>query len=94
MPFLLGGMHNRFELLKISKTPALTNKCSPSLYFKNAQIRVATSGNASRAAFLCTKEVLGTESILFGSDYPYETADGNNTGTSLIQYFQLLTRRE
>lgn len=68
LPFLLERMDNRFELWKISKTPALKNKCSPSHYFKNGQIKVATSANASRAAFLCTKEVLGIESILFGSD--------------------------
>jgi hypothetical protein len=72
LPFLLERMDNRFELLKSSRTSSLKNKYNPSHYFKNGQIKVTTSGNASRAAFLCTKEVLGIESILFGSDYPYE----------------------
>lgn len=33
---------------------------------------MTTSGNMSKDAFECTKKVLGIDSILFGSDYPYE----------------------
>ena len=33
---------------------------------------VTTSGNMSKAAFTCTKEVFGIENIMFGSDYAFE----------------------
>jgi hypothetical protein len=36
---------------------------------------VTTSGNMSQEAFRCTKDVLGIDRILFGSDYPFEKAD-------------------
>ena len=33
---------------------------------------VTTSGNMSKLAFECTKKAFGIDSIIFGSDYPYE----------------------
>ena len=43
-----------------------------SYYFKNKNVVVTTSGNMSKLAFECTKKALGIDSIIFGSDYPYE----------------------
>lgn len=70
MPFLLDRIDNRLGFIPNEK---LKNKHAPSYYFKN-NIMVTTSGNMSPAAFRCTKEVLGIDRILFGSDYPFENA--------------------
>lgn len=43
-----------------------------SWYFKN-NIWVTTSGNMQETAFELTKEVVGLDRILLGTDYPYET---------------------
>lgn len=40
-------------------------------YFEN-NIFVTTSGNFDKAAFICTKESIGIERMLFGTDYPIE----------------------
>jgi len=46
-------------------------KKMPSDYLKNNMF-VTTSGNYLEPAFICTKEALGLEKILLGTDYPYE----------------------
>ena len=43
----------------------------PSAYL-HANMYVTTSGNYLPAAFKCTREVLGMDKILLGTDYPYE----------------------
>ncbi len=72
LPFLLERMDNRYELLKMSGNKSLKNEFAPSHYFRTGRILVTTSGNMSKEAFQCTKDVLGIDHILFGSDYPYE----------------------
>ncbi|MFP7296254.1 amidohydrolase family protein [Neobacillus niacini] len=69
LPFLLDRMDNRVKFLP---NPFIKCKEDVSYYFKN-NIYVTTSGNMSKEAFICTKEVLGIDRILFGSDYPYES---------------------
>ena len=49
--------------------PNLSKK--PSEYVKN-NIFVSTSGNYYEPAFTCTREALGIDRILLGTDYPYE----------------------
>ena len=71
IPFLLDRIDNRFYYLK---NPKLKNLRAPSDYFRD-NIYVTTSGNMSPAAFRCTKDVLGIEKIIFGSDYPYDNID-------------------
>jgi hypothetical protein len=71
IPFLLERIDNRMNFLPNAK---MSNKHLPSYYFKN-NIMVTTSGNMSQEAFRCTKDVLGIDRILFGSDYPFEKAD-------------------
>jgi predicted TIM-barrel fold metal-dependent hydrolase len=46
-------------------------KKMPSDYLKNNMF-VTTSGNYLQPAFICTKEALGLERILLGTDHPYE----------------------
>ncbi len=46
-------------------------KKKPSDYIRD-NLFVATSGNYLPAAFQCTRETLGVDRIVFGSDYPYE----------------------
>ena len=69
-PFVLDRTDNRF-----TTTPEpeyIKAKHALSYYFKNKNIYVTTSGNMSKSAFNCTKEVLGLDSIMYGTDYPYE----------------------
>ena len=43
----------------------------PSQYFRD-NFLVTTSGNYLDAAFRCTRDVLGIESIMLGTDYPFD----------------------
>jgi len=52
-----------------SGRPKLAKK--PSEYLKN-NVFVTTSGNYYEPAFVCTREALGIDHILLGTDYPYE----------------------
>jgi uncharacterized protein len=61
-------MDNR---LKFVKTPLVVMKQSMKYYFKQ-KVFVTTSGNMSKEAFQCAKDVLGIDHIMYGSDYPYE----------------------
>ena len=47
------------------------NEKSIRYYFDN-NVYVTNSGNFSKPAVACTKDVLGIDRMLFGSDYPYE----------------------
>ena len=71
LPFLLDRTDNRLSFMP---NPKLRNQRKPSDYFRD-NIYVTTSGNMSPAAFRCTKDVLGIEKIIYGSDYPYESID-------------------
>jgi predicted TIM-barrel fold metal-dependent hydrolase len=68
-PFVLDRMDNR---LSVVKDPHFHNQHDISYYFKNKNIFVTTSGNMSKAAFRCTIDAIGIDSILFATDYPYE----------------------
>lgn len=70
LPFLLDRMDNR---LKFLPNPKAKNQRDFSYYFHH-NIYVTTSGNMSPQAFDCTRQVLGLDRILFGSDHPFEDA--------------------
>lgn len=70
IPFLLDRIDNRIAFLP---NPQIKCRHDVSYYFKH-NIWVTTSGNMSEDAFVCAKNVLGMDHILFGSDYPYECA--------------------
>ncbi len=79
IPFLLERMDNRFGFAVDSKIasamprdPRIKNEHPFSYYFENGNILVTTSGNTSLAAFECSRIAIGTEHILFASDYPME----------------------
>ena len=46
----------------------------PSYYLRN-NLWVSTSGNYLPAAFNCTREALGMDRIVLGTDHPYEDMD-------------------
>ncbi|MBW1767624.1 MAG: amidohydrolase family protein, partial [Deltaproteobacteria bacterium] len=52
--------------------PSISKK--PSEYLKN-NVFVTTSGNYYEPAFMCTREAMGIDRILLGTDYPYEDSD-------------------
>ena len=54
------------------KEPEIKAEHKVSYYFRNKNILVTTSGNMSKLAFECTRKAIGIDSIIFGSDYPYE----------------------
>ncbi|MGD8982655.1 MAG: amidohydrolase family protein [Desulfobacteraceae bacterium] len=70
LPFLLKRIDWAYvRSFDPSARPELAKK--PSEYLKN-NVFVTTSGNYYEPAFTCTKEALGLERILLGTDYPYE----------------------
>jgi predicted TIM-barrel fold metal-dependent hydrolase len=52
--------------------PQLSRK--PSEYLKS-NVFVTTSGNYYEPAFMCTREAMGIDRILLGTDYPYEDTE-------------------
>jgi predicted TIM-barrel fold metal-dependent hydrolase len=73
LPFILQRMDFPFVRPHFKKDPGLLPvlKKKPSDYIKENMF-VTTSGNYLEPAFMCTKEALGLERILLGTDYPYE----------------------
>ena len=71
LPFLMERMDNRMAMLPI---PEQKNKEKPSYYF-GKNIYVTTSGNAYAPAYECCKAAIGIDSILLGTDYPFETME-------------------
>ena len=69
LPFLMERLDNRMAMLP---EPKQKNERKPSEYF-NGNIMVTTSGNASIAAFECTRSVIGMDNILLGTDHPFES---------------------
>ena len=68
-PFILERVDNRFRWIK---EPEIRAEHEVSYYFRNRNVLVTTSGNMSKLAFECTRKAIGIDSIIFGSDYPYE----------------------
>lgn len=74
LPFLMQRVDHPFVRPHIKASdpdavPALQRV--PSRYLHDNML-VTTSGNYLPAAFRCTREVLGMDKILLGTDYPYE----------------------
>lgn len=67
-PFVMDRMRARGP--KQSRLPAVNELPAKDYFGKN--IWVSTSGNYSAAAFKCALEVLGSDHILLGSDFPME----------------------
>ena len=76
LPFLLARVDRSFLQYHVpagsDSMPQLEKH--PSRYLL-ANMRVTTSGNYLPAAFHCTREALGIERIMLGTDYPFEKTD-------------------
>ena len=76
LPFLLARVDRSFLQYHVpagsGSMPQLEKH--PSRYLL-ANMRVTTSGNYLPAAFHCTREALGIERIMLGTDYPFEKTD-------------------
>ena len=68
LPFLMERMENRFSWLP---NPKQKNKEQMGAYW-GKNIFVTTSGNTSIPAFECTRAAIGIDSIMLGTDYPFE----------------------
>ena len=68
LPFLMERIDNRMCMLP---NPQHKNKNLPSTYW-GKNIFVTTSGNTSIPAFVCTRSAIGIDSIMLGTDYPFE----------------------
>jgi len=73
LPFHMQRIDWAFERphAKADKGAVVPLKRKPSEYF-HSNLAVTTSGNYLPAAFKCTREVLGMDRIMLGTDYPYE----------------------
>lgn len=71
MPFMLDRIDHFLAIPGIDRG-ASVNEHTFDYYFKH-NVYVTTSGNFSKAAFLCAKERLGIDHILFGTDFPIES---------------------
>lgn len=79
LPFLLDRIENRLEVTGRQWGNCEWNAKHPfGYYFKNQRIMVATSGNMSVEAFNLTKNVIGIDSIVVGTDYPFENIEEMN----------------
>jgi hypothetical protein len=74
LPFLMQRIDHPFVRphIKAADPEAVPDlKRLPSHYLRDNML-MTTSGNYLPAAFRCTREALGLEKILLGTDYPYE----------------------
>jgi predicted TIM-barrel fold metal-dependent hydrolase len=73
LPFLMQRIDWAFERphVKTDKGALVDLKKKPSQYLHENMV-VSTSGNYLPAAFKCTREALGMDKIMLGTDYPYE----------------------
>ena len=73
LPFVLQRIDFPYVRPHFANDPGARRQINkkPSEYLKENML-VTTSGNYLEPAFMCTKEALGVEKILLGTDYPYE----------------------
>ncbi len=73
LPFILQRIDFPFTRPHFKKDPGFLPalKKRPSDYLKNNMF-VTTSGNYLQPAFICTKDAMGIDRVLLGTDYPYE----------------------
>jgi uncharacterized protein len=76
LPFSLQRIDHPFTrpYIKADGAAVPDLKHPPSYYLRH-NVWVSTSGNYLPAAFTCTKEALGLERIVLGTDHPYEDMD-------------------
>jgi predicted TIM-barrel fold metal-dependent hydrolase len=74
LPFMMDRVNRPYVQGLVRTDPAIAPplKRTPADYLMDNMV-VTTSGNYSTDAFVCTKNALGIERIVLGSDYPYES---------------------
>ncbi len=76
LPFLLKRVDRSFLQYHVPKgsssMPRIKREAS---FYLSRNMYVTTSGNFLAAAFKCTREALGIDRIMFGSDYPFEKTE-------------------
>jgi predicted TIM-barrel fold metal-dependent hydrolase len=74
LPFMMDRVNRPYVQGLVQNDPAVAPslKRTPAEYLKDNMV-VTTSGNYSTEAFMCTKNALGIDHMLLGSDYPYES---------------------
>ena len=72
-PFMMDRVNRPFLQGHVRTDPRIAPKLKlmPADYLKNNMV-VSTSGNYLPEAFTCTKDTLGTERMVVGTDYPFE----------------------
>lgn len=72
-PFMMDRVDRPFLQGHVRTDPSVAPKLRrmPSDYLRDNMV-VSTSGNYSPDAFLCTKNALGIERMVVGTDYPFE----------------------
>ena len=73
LPFLMQRIDWAYERphVKTDKSALMPLNKKPSEYLRD-NMMVSTSGNYLPAAFRCTRDALGMDKIMLGTDYPYE----------------------
>ena len=76
LPFLMQRVDHPFvrPFVKADGAAVPDLKRKPSDYLRD-NLAVTTSGNYLPAAFKCTREALGMDKIILGTDHPYEDMD-------------------
>ncbi len=67
LPFLFERLDTRWSITPVDSK----NKLPPSAYFKR-NIWIGTGGNTSVPALKCCIEAMGSDRIIFATDYPFE----------------------
>jgi hypothetical protein len=72
LPFMFDRVDRPYIQVHVRPDPVVAPlKRMPSEYLRE-NFLASTSGNYSAAAFACTRDVMGTERMVIGSDYPFE----------------------
>ena len=70
LPFYLWRLDSRFEITRYRRNL----RAKPSVIFKN-HFYITTSGVCDDAALKCSIDSIGSNRIMFATDYPYEDID-------------------
>jgi len=73
LPFMLDRVDRPYVQGHVKTDPNLAPELKklPGAYLRE-NMYASTSGNYSREAFICTKNALGADHMVLGTDYPYE----------------------
>jgi predicted TIM-barrel fold metal-dependent hydrolase len=76
LPFQMQRVDHAFTRPHIKADgAAVPELLHPPSYYLRTNMWVSTSGNYLPAAFACTRDALGVDRIVLGTDYPYEEMD-------------------